>query len=55
MGARRSPPALHLLASRVAGALGRELGVPFVPQIESPRAISAVEMSGRITRMIQAS
>ena len=52
----RSPPPLHLLASRVAGALGRELGVTFVPQIDSPAlsGISAVEMSERITRMIQA-
>ena len=52
----RSPPPLHLLAARVAGTLGRELGVTFVPQIESPAlvGISAVEMSERITRMIQA-
>jgi lipoyl(octanoyl) transferase len=52
----RTPPPLHLLASRVAGALGRELGVPFVPQIESPAlsGIAAVEMSERIVRMIQA-
>jgi lipoyl(octanoyl) transferase len=54
--AGRTPPPLHLLASRVAGALGRELGVPFVPQIESPavNGIAAVEMSERIVRMIQA-
>src|SRR5262249_29913982 len=52
----RSPPPLHLLASRVAGALGRELDVTFVPEIDSPAlsGISAVEMSERITRMIQA-
>ena len=43
-----------LLAARVAGALGRELAVPFVPQIDSPSRISNVEMSERITRMIQA-
>jgi lipoyl(octanoyl) transferase len=55
--AGRSVPPLHVLASRVAGALGRELGMPFVPAIESAAAIgiSTVEMSGRITRMIQAS
>jgi lipoyl(octanoyl) transferase len=54
--AGRTPPALHLLASRIASALGRELDVPFVPQIESPAlsGIPAVEMSGRIVRMIQA-
>ena len=52
--AGRSPPPLHLLAARVAGALGRELGVPFVPAIESPSRITNVEMSERITRMIQA-
>lgn len=54
--AGRTVPPLHLLASRVAGALGRELGVPFVPRIESPalNAIAAVEMSERIVRMIQA-
>jgi lipoyl(octanoyl) transferase len=57
LGAGRIAPPLHVLASRIAGALGRELGVSFVPQIESPAVnwISAVEMSGRITRMIQAS
>ena len=56
LGPGRSPPALHLLAARVAGALGRELDVTFVPQIDSPAlsGISAVEMSERITRMIQA-
>jgi len=52
--AGRTPPPLHLLAARVAGALGRELGVPFVPAIDSPSRISNVEMSERITRMIQA-
>jgi lipoate-protein ligase B len=54
--AGRTVPPLHLLASRVAGTLGRELGVPFVPRIESPalNAIAAVEMSERIVRMIQA-
>jgi lipoyl(octanoyl) transferase len=36
LGAGRAAPPLHVLASRVAGALGRELGVGFVPQIESP-------------------
>jgi lipoyl(octanoyl) transferase len=35
IGAGRSVPALHVLASRVANALGRELGVPFIPQVES--------------------
>jgi len=52
----RSPPPLHVLAARIAGALGRELGVAFVPQIDSPAlmGISAVEMSERITRMIRA-
>jgi lipoyl(octanoyl) transferase len=57
LGAGRTAPPLHVLASRVAGALGRELGVNFVPEIASPavNGISAVEMSVRITRMIQAS
>ena len=52
----RSPPPLHLLAARVAGALGRELGVDFLPKIDSPAlmGISAVEMSEGITRMIRA-
>lgn len=54
--AGRTPPPLHVLASRVANALGRELEVPFVPEIESPAVIgiAGVEMSERITRMIQA-
>ena len=52
--AGRSVPALHVLASRVAGALGRELGVPFLPAIDSPSRISNIEMSERITRMISA-
>lgn len=57
LGPGRSAPPLHVLAARVAGALGRELGVAFVPAIESPAiaGISNVEMSGRIIRMIQAS
>ena len=50
----RSVPPLHVLASRVAGALGRELGVPFVPLIDSPSRISSIELSERITRMIHA-
>jgi lipoyl(octanoyl) transferase len=56
LGEGRSLPPLHVLASRVAGALGRELGVPFLPEVASPaaRGISNVEMSERITRMIQA-
>jgi len=33
--AKRSVPPLHVLAARVAGAFGDELGVPFVPEIES--------------------
>ena len=49
----RAVPALHVLASRVARALGRELDVPFVPDILAP-AITKIEMSERITRMIQA-
>jgi len=61
--AGRTPPPLHVLASRVASAFGRELGVPFTPEIESPAvnyrgnphaSIADVEMSERITRMIQA-
>jgi lipoyl(octanoyl) transferase len=54
---KRSIPGMHVLASRVADALGRELGAPFEPAIESPSRvpnIENVEMSGRITRMIQA-
>ena len=35
IGAGRSVPSLHVLASRVANALGRELDVPFEPAIES--------------------
>jgi lipoyl(octanoyl) transferase len=54
IAAGRAVPPLHVLASRVAGALGRELGVPFVPQIDSPSRISNIEMSERITRMIHA-
>ena len=54
IAAGRSVPPLHVLASRVAGALGRELGVPFVPEIDSPSRISNIEMSERITRMIHA-
>jgi len=52
----RTPPPLHVLAARVAAALARELGVPFVPAIErsAVEGISNVEMSVRITRMIQA-
>jgi len=50
----RSVPPLHVLASRVAGALGRELGVPFLPAIDSPNRISNIEMSEGITRMIHA-
>jgi lipoyl(octanoyl) transferase len=54
IGAGRSVPALHMLASRVANALGRELDVPFIPQVDSPSRISKIEMSQGITRMIQA-
>jgi lipoyl(octanoyl) transferase len=59
----RSIPPMHVLASRIAAALGRELGVVFEPAIESPSRLSTgsieasaenIEMSGRITRMIQA-
>ena len=50
LGSGGSVPALHVLASRVAGALGRELGVPFEPEIR----ITKIEMSERITRMIHA-
>lgn len=59
-GAAPIPP-LHLLAARIAGALGRELGVTFLPDVRppafaigSPDAIASVEMSNRITRMIGA-
>ena len=38
-------PAMHVLAARVARALGHELGIEFVPEIET---------SKRITRMIAA-
>ena len=38
-------PAMHVLAARVARALGRELDIEFVPEIET---------SKRITRMIAA-
>ena len=55
LGAGRTVPALHVLASRIAGALGRELGVPFEPEIASPaKGITKIEMSEWITRMIQA-
>jgi len=54
IAAGRSVPPLHVLASRVAGALGRELGVAFIPQIDSPSRISSIEMSEGITRMIHA-
>ena len=54
IGGRRSIPALHVLASRVANALGRELDVPFIPQVDSPSRISKIEMSEGITRMIGA-
>jgi lipoyl(octanoyl) transferase len=56
LGADRSVPPMHVLASRIAGALGRELGVPFEPEISSPavHGITNIEMSERITRMIQA-
>jgi lipoate-protein ligase B len=54
-------PELHVLASRVARALGRELGLEFVPAIDRPRAragadadVEHVESSERITRMIAA-
>jgi lipoyl(octanoyl) transferase len=53
----RSIPPMHVLASRVAAALGRELGTTFEPAIESPSRVAHienVEMSVRITRMIQA-
>ena len=59
----RSIPAMHVLASRIAAALGRELGATFEPAIESPSRLSTgaiattaenIEMSGGITRMIQA-
>jgi lipoate-protein ligase B len=36
--AGRTVPPLHVLAARVAGALARELGVPFVPEIVSSRS-----------------
>jgi lipoyl(octanoyl) transferase len=49
-----SPPPMHVLASRVATALGRELGVSILPDIIAARGISNIEMSERITRMIQA-
>jgi lipoyl(octanoyl) transferase len=54
IGAGRSVPALHVLASRVANALGRELDVPFIPEVDSPGRISKIEMSEGITRMIGA-
>jgi lipoyl(octanoyl) transferase len=43
LGAGRSVPPLHVLASRIAGALGRELGVPFEPEIASPAIASSEE------------
>jgi len=51
-------PALHVLASRVAAALGSELATTFVPDID--RAAKhlvipkQIEMSGGITRMLEA-
>ena len=50
LGPGRPIPPLHVLASRVAAALGRALDIPFVPDIR----ISKIEMSEGITRMIQA-
>jgi lipoyl(octanoyl) transferase len=60
----RSIPPMHVLASRIAAALGRELGATFEPAIESPSRVPPgvrvhvnvenIEMSGRITRMIRA-
>jgi lipoyl(octanoyl) transferase len=54
IGSGRSVPALHVLASRIANALGRELDIPFIPQVDSPSRISKIEMSEGITRMIGA-
>jgi lipoate-protein ligase B len=51
--AGRQVPPLHVLAARVAIALGRELGVAFEPDIRSSRN-SKIEMPERITRMILA-
>jgi lipoyl(octanoyl) transferase len=51
IGANRSVPPLHVLASRIAGALGRELDVAFEPEIVRN---TNIEMPERITRMIEA-
>jgi len=53
IGAGRQIPALHVLASRIAGALGRELGVAFEPDIRNSRN-TKIEMPDGITRMIMA-
>jgi lipoyl(octanoyl) transferase len=51
-------PQLHVLASRVARAVGAELGIAFVPHLDRPRIdqvdLTKVEMSNRIIRMIEA-
>jgi lipoyl(octanoyl) transferase len=50
-GVNRPVPPLHVLASRIAGALGRELDVAFEPDIVRN---TNIEMPERITRMILA-
>ena len=54
IGAADRSRALHVLASRVADALGRELGVPFDPaRSNRPVGSRSIEMSEGITRMIR--
>jgi len=53
IGEDRQIPPLHVLASRLAGALGRELGVDFEPDIRNSRN-TKIEMPDGITRMIMA-
>jgi lipoate-protein ligase B len=66
LGAPTSIPALHLLAARVASALGEALGVTLQPAVErtadparerptqAMRSAKRIEMSDGITRMIGA-
>jgi lipoyl(octanoyl) transferase len=59
--AGRSAPPLHVLASRVAGALGHELGTVFVPEIVSSArpweglALPAMSSAGRGPAALDAS
>ena len=58
LGPGAAVPALHVIASRVAAALGRELDRVFVPQIERAAQwqidATKIEMSNGITRMLVA-